>query len=505
MEFHAPDSKFHDCYFFDPELAYRTAMMKNRVQLTHAVDGTQVCYLATDLPIRNAPENLVQVPINETVDFLTNTWFRYPTRIVPPREVRDPKVLHDLECNFLEVIETAKLNRNKIMYDYAKKILRHKPEFISGEPLRVFCSANRLTTVMQYATRDLANAFRRLGHEVHFMIEENDMQYMPVSAVLKAHYEFNPHLVLNINHQNNAFLPPETVNVTWWQDLMPAIKDRKPLNWRERDLIFSYTGQFDSALRDTGATCIQRQQFCIDTSIFRPDPSIERENKVVFIGSGAHPDYHRELQTQGLEEALTELFSTGCDITEEMVNQLAIEHDSDPELAWYRLYYLVGRIQTVRWLCQQKDVKVEVYGRWWENDPIIRPHFKGEVPHGEEIARIYNSAKYALVVHPFVIQSQRLSEAGACGCIPLVYDCRHIAEQPHWDDHCLFFKSKDQLFAALKQEITPKPEDFIAEYSFDSFAEKIIEQIQELTGWTPPGEAQAPADETVLSQPAAHA
>ena len=472
-----------DCYFLDPELALQTAQQQNRVPQTIAVSGLQICYLGTDQPVSDPPPNLIHVPPRETLGFLTNTRLRLPKKIVLSPTL-PPQIANRQLHSFNQMLRTVAQKRLELTRIYAEQLLRQCPVFEPGEPLRVFIPASRLTTVMQYASRDLANAFRALGHEVLFMIETNDMEEFEPHIVLQEQFRFKPHLVVNINHRANGWLHPEVFNLCWWQDPMPELRAAKPLAWRERDLIYSYNKDLDELLFRTGVPHVRRQGFCVDRSIFRPVQNRPRETKIVFIGSGVPASQlQKDAAEQQAFEEISARLEQGEKITPALCHEIALAHQIDPHFAYWKLFYFAVRRNTVRWLCRQKHIPVEIYGRYWEDDEIVAPLYRGEVPHGEGIAEIYRSAKYAFVCHPFEVQSQRLIEAAACGAIPVVFDCRHIAEQPHWDEHCLFFASPAELDEALKLAPPKSPEVMAEHYDYRIFVQNICDTIwQQVAG-----------------------
>lgn len=58
-----------------------------------------------------------------------------------------------------------------------------------------------------------------------------------------------------------------------------------------------------------------------------------------------------------------------------------------------------------------------------------------------------------------------------------MYDCRKVADAPHWDEQCLFFKTEQALCALFEQEqplLDPTP---IAEGKcYRAFATRLIQQ-----------------------------
>jgi len=466
-----------DCYFFDRNLALEIANQQNRIATIHpSIDGLQICYYDGEL-IENAPQNLINVKFKDILSFLINTRLRYPSRVIYPTQASATQQ-HEITQLFNRVINEAGSQREQLAVGYENRIRAQQPAHTAGEPFRIYFRACRLTTVMQYVSRNLAKTFESLGHHSLVSVEDNDMEILHKMLHLKGQYEFDPHICININHPNNQYLNEDVVNIVWWQDPMPLIKKMQPLHWRKKDVVFSLTPPLDKYLVQCGAKNIQRQLFCTDTHVFNTKPDIQRENKIIFVGASyithlSQNARNMEKNADALRE-LASLLELGTNISEDIITQIAKNYDMDYEHVFWNLYHVVVRNKTVEWLCEYTTLPVEVYGYEWEFNNIVKPFYKGSLQHGEELVNAYNSARYTLVSHPFEVNSQRLNEATACGCIPLVYDCRHSAEQPHWDNELMYFKTRNDLYRILdNNEGTPVPH--IGEhFSYESLAKRII-------------------------------
>ncbi len=248
--------------------------------------------------------------------------------------------------------------------------------------------------------------------------------------------------------------------------------------WRERDIIMSVYPFLDQHLKNAGATNIHRQHFCIDEDCFKILPGVSRQAKIVFIGSS----YRRHIEILS-EQQKNKVFAYQKQLASGNLvsfNELE-EIIQDFSQTMHTRNYIV-RDTAVRWLCEQSTIPVEIYGRGWEYDPIIQPHFKGELAHGKDVARVYNTASHALICMPEFINSQRLFETSACGCIPVVYDSRAEAEKPHWDEECLFFKTREQLHQGLNRKPNNNPARIAAEFTYENMAKNIIKIINAKIG-----------------------
>ena len=259
---------------------------------------------------------------------------------------------------------------------------------------------------------------------------------------------------------------------------MPELLNDNQFKVRDRDITFSALQQLDPLLENSGVNEIIRQGFCVDTSVFFNDKRAARENKIVFVGHSYidHLIDPSDAASMALRDISAE-FKKGRYLTTELLKEIASSRGVSYEYTFWNILHYVVRDISVEWLCEISSIPVEVYGRHWERNSTVKPFFKGELEHGEELAKLYRSARYALVVHPFELNSQRLAEVAAAGAIPLVYDCRHSSCQPHWESELCFYKTKHDI-AALLQAQAGCPVPAIGNFfSYKNFAERIIQNI----------------------------
>ncbi len=478
-----------DCLFFDPPQAYAFAKLRQRVPLTMAVTGLQVCYLVGDSSgLPEVPENLIVLPRDaaQIVDFLARTRLRLPTDLMFPDALpSDERAALGQQVNAL--IEAVRGRRRELVFEVLSRYLhRQARPRAQDEPLRVMAWTGRTTTVMQWSARALLDAFAELGLEVELVTESNEMESLDSHHLMLAAESFDPHLMININHPNNKCLPPDVVNVVWWQDTPIQLGYPSTLPWRPNDLVYTVVDYFSPALMATGLTRdrIAVQPFCIDTARFSSRPAVHRQTKVVFVGTGSpllgqEISENTRLRTPEAELVLVLRARLGAGESLSLAEVAALGEKFG--LSTFRsvdeLLYFVVRDLSVRWLCQAAQsakIPVEIYGRAWELDPVVAPFCRGEISHGDAVVEIYRSAKYALVPHAFSINSQRLAEVGACGCIPIIYDCRHDADPPFWPETALYFHTQAELENCLRAERPTFPDRFSAFFDYRNFARRIL-------------------------------
>ncbi|MBF0368832.1 MAG: tetratricopeptide repeat protein [Magnetococcales bacterium] len=464
-----------DTFFVDSQVARREALKQNRIELTTAVDGLQVCYHPGEA-LADDPANLVSIPFDDMYPVLLNTRLRIPKEVAFDLE-NASAISQAIRIAWqLDGIEVTRKRKVQVL---ANESICNRPEFKPDEPLRIYFRASRLTTVMQFSSKNLAKAFEKLGCQTHVVLEKNDMEALDAVQALKAQIEFNPHITVSINHLNNQMLHEDVFNVIWWQDPMPEIYNREPLPWRERDIVFSSYPQFDDMLKDCQAPEIHRQSFCVDLDHFRLTQPLEGRKKIVFVGSG----YEAPHTYIGIERAIHDKLEENGEVTDEFLKSEAERFDLSFEAVRLWHFSKVLRTTTVVWWCQvgsELGYEVEVYGWSWQKTPEILPFYKGELSHGPEVAKVYNEARYALCANPRLVNSQRLVEVAACGAIPVVYDARAYTEPPNWDDECLFFNTRKELKKCLTRIPEGNPLDIPPHHSFDLFAERILAMVSKI-------------------------
>lgn len=131
-------------------------------------------------------------------------------------------------------------------------------------------------------------------------------------------------------------------------------------------------------------------------------------------------------------------------------------------------------------LCQiDTDYEIEIYGRGWENNNIVKPYFKGVVDYGEDISKIYNSATYGFCCAGYILM-QRTLECALSGTTPLVLDVRgdkHDVYDKRIEDEIQFFHI-NKLEEVLKKEPKQIKSGVIQElFSYKHLANRILERV----------------------------
>lgn len=468
-----------DCLFYDANEAVLVARQQNRVPVWGRVDGTQLCYYLSDDPRPEVLPNLVHLAPSTAVEALVESRLRLPTQVVLPRMISAVQA-QEFNLAVNDLIGQVQRRRQARMEEAVRAISALPPANINRSgPLRVFAYANRATTVMQYCSRSMLQAFKNLGHEVKLEIESNDREGLSAMHVMMACLEFKPDIVFSVNHRVSHLCPPGSFQAIWWQDQMPPLLAGKPLPWRPLDHSWVVNDcPYVDQLVATGLSRkrIHRQEFCIDSSVFTDRGAEQRMPRVVFVGTaGAR---HIRPEYREVAQCFAESVESGRLPSRQDVEDVSSRFGVPSSGAWHDVLYAVVRDCVVRWLCRQRDVPVEIWGRGWEEYPEVSPFFRGEIAHGPDLASVYRSAKWALNAHSDLINHGRLAECAACGCIPLVYDCRRNALPPYWEDHALYFSNEHELRECLRSSIGTSPALFQEHFDYRHFANDVLAMVR---------------------------
>lgn len=468
-----------DSYFLDPRVAYHTAMQQNRVSLNHpTITGLQVCYYDGE-ELEGAPDNLINVKLEDALTYFSLCSTRLPQKVVVPANA-DSEMRAAIEKTFDDLLAQVKKNQLENLAEMGMYARQHSPTLSEGEKPRVLLPSSRRTTVMQYVSRNLAHALEKLGFETLFYIE-SELELMDGIHIIKKQLEFDPHILFYINLLNNFHLNEDVYNIVWYQDAMQEITQGKALNVRDRD-VFVTLPSCKPLLENCNVHDILTSNHCVNTDLFKPREDIPRENKVVFAGTNME-SYIRfsEKEQVIVDQAramIYELIDSDKPITHSDFDKIIEQTQSTRLFVYHRVFYMCVRNRTLQWLCQNKDIEVEIYGSGWESEPDIAPFAKGLVEHAK-LPEIYASAKYAFLPASDNLHLQRLGEVSAAGCIPLSFDIRQLSVPPLWEDEILYFRNPKELAQCLRSEPKNSPRAIAQAMSCDNLIQRIFTHMNQ--------------------------
>jgi len=453
-----------DIYFEDFNQAFEIAKQQNRFS---AYDCLQICYYDGEEQ-EAAYKNLINLPHNEIVDklFLLNT--RIPTKIISKNEK-----------NILKEIERFKTLKQNLYSQSIQSIKTLNIDF--NEPIRVYISADFGSCVVLKAYLILSKIFEKYNFDVYLDIND-ELTLMDDYRRAKAISNFNPHITFNINRLRNEHLYPDVLNFIWFMDPTLILFDDSEIKLRKRDYIFYIGDEIYNALKNKKVpqNKIFHQFLTPDYDLFKEREGIDRENKIVFIGQNYFEVMSptTEYKNHPVINEIRVLFNKNA-LTKSNLEELGHKYAQTirrPEHLAIFIVPAVAREEMVKWMCNQKIIKSEVYGRGWEQVPEVAPYIKGFIHHEDELARIMNSAKYSLIPHSNFIFIPKLFEACSCGAIPIVYKGQTTLDSfDKYENNALIFSSKEEFVNLLSKEPLKSSKQISNDISLDTIIAKINE------------------------------
>ena len=378
-----------------------------------------------------------------------------------------------------------------------------------GRPLRVLGVTCRFSTVLQYSMRDMLQAFRENGCETRLLIEPNDHLRTTPITMLHTIREFDPDLVVIIDHTRAGQAPglaDNTPLLTWVQDRMPKLFSREagasigPLDFCmgfARDELVNRCGY-------PAARFMPCEMATDQAAFFEPDADPEEVIRsrhdevdpqfacdVAFATTHSKtPDAtHQEYRVKCapaivafLDAAYEELVAlakrcelngglmmpqfvrrieaaTGFELSDEQRGAAADEYVRP-------IVDKILRHQTVEWAAEwaeRSGRRLHLYGNGWDEHPRFARYARGFVTHGSELGRAFRAAKVNLHAGCNRALHQRVLDGLASGGFFLI--------RRHADDiqHRLWRAMYDM---ALSGDI--KPGDTLA---WDDYPESLRDEL----------------------------
>jgi len=359
-------TEHRDAYFFNKNIALEVAKQKNRTKKIGAITGLQICYYTAEEAIKEAPENCIFLPLENVYNYFVTSENRIPTSF----NFEGSNFSNEEEKVFLsainEIYNAIAAEQKSLIDIYKNEIKKLSPDF-SEKKLRIYITVSGDTTVMRHVAKAVAETFEETEeYEVLLHVSGEMSAYYELPRLVK-HHNFNPHITFNINYENNDYINDDIINIVWYQDPMPQLKSPSNLNIREKDIVFSLTDQIMPK-----NISYKIQKTCVDNNIFFRIPHVKKENKIIFMGS-KYIKGGQGINTNVEDELIKKfrlLLEKGEKVSKDIILNCAATYNlSFNQILYGPLSYVVREL-TVEWICRQNIIKVEVYGRFWEDNKI---------------------------------------------------------------------------------------------------------------------------------------
>jgi hypothetical protein len=320
---------------------------------------------------------------------------------------------------------------------------------------RVLLMTTRFSTVLQYSTRDAADAFEKLGWEARVVIEPTNHHRLLQSATRSQLANFKPDLVFQIDHlryEHPGLFPPTLPFACWIQDHLP--------NLRTQEAARSISSN-DFVLTDSsamyGSTFSYPRRQCISVTKLTRIPSdpvneeTQRGDDLVFVSNASHipaaiiaerlasfdgTPHGKELLAEAAKK-LVDLYAAGQSVPTyyellELIHQVQRElakpigvEEFDVIAAWlfHPLNDALYRQQALRWVrdtASAMSLSFAIYGAGWSEHPDFAEHARGSIQYGPALETLTRSSRFNLQIVPYHCLHQRLLDGLVAGGFYLV-------------------------------------------------------------------------------------
>lgn len=366
------------------------------------------------------------------------------------RQLITPKI-HEIGK---ELIQREATLREQNQAHYASLDASTCADVIAGQVAarkpRVLLLTSRFTTVLQYATRGVAEGFRELGWDAQVLIEPTDHHQISKLTMIETLARFKPDLVFQIDHlryEHEDVFPQNLPFVCWIQDHLAHLTDAKAgQRVGHRDFVLTFASPlFVDTYRYPARQCIDMPMML--TSPRRQTPAaISGAPDLVYVSNVSRDP--ATLEATVLERTAPELKDLMRDAVRKIAGiyeaggSLSSHHDMRRiisevcaaqghtlpdaqsarkliEILWNPLNITLYRQQALAWVAQAADdlgLSLGLYGQGWESHPRFAKHARGSIENGEPLAQLTRSAKINLNLEPYTcFTHQRLLDGLVAG------------------------------------------------------------------------------------------
>jgi hypothetical protein len=387
-----------------------------------------------------------------------------PTMPLPAvRTGETSPVLRAIETAMLGIAGVDRANQQTIADYYGQlesaMLLDRLQSRLDAPPPRVLLITSRFTSVLQYSTRDTADAFEKLGWETKVLIEPKRWHAVARPAVHSAIASFKPDLIFQIDHlryEHGSAVPSNIPFVCWIQDHLPNLVSEEA----GRSM-----GSHDFVLTANPSVYADRYGYPKQSLIAvhkltrvpaRPDRWDNSGEDVVFVSTASRTgpqllEHNLSLvncnpaQREAFKRAQQQLidaydagqsFGVATELASILDRHLSgIASDAATREAMLRLMVhplndALYRQQSIDWLidiAKPRNLKIGLYGRGWDGNPRFAPYARGPVQYGGPLEELTRASKINLQITPNACLHQRLLDGLVAGGFFLVRE--HVTDQ----------------------------------------------------------------------------
>lgn len=317
---------------------------------------------------------------------------------------------------------------------------------------RVLLLTTRFSTVLQYSTRDTADAFAELGWDAQVLIEPSPAHRLYQFAMRRTLDQFKPDLVFQIDHlrhEHGGMFPRNLPFACWVQDHLPNLQNR---------VAGLAVGKRDFVLTDMGPTYAARHGYPLRQCIALPKltrvpkalpeiaPQQSSGDDLVFVSNASHvpeklverllttieapPEILRLVERCARE--IIAIYNAGGSLPVFAdVRNLVVQMQEEaglrlpaPELRnlaaalTHPLNDALYRQQGLAWAAEaarELGLTLALYGNGWDEHPVFAEHARGPVQYGVALEELTRNSRINLQIVPFSCLHQRLLDGLIAG------------------------------------------------------------------------------------------
>lgn len=323
---------------------------------------------------------------------------------------------------------------------------------------RVLLITTRLSSVLQYSTRDAAEGFRANGWDARVFIEPEPHHAPTLTKLLQVIEQFKPDLMFQLDHLRSEWrgaIPPQLPFACWIQDHLSNLTNRQAgAAMTDRDFVLvgmpaMYVERYGYPARQ----CIELTKLTRVPQ--RPATWKSDGDDLVYVSSASQqPEELAAKLTEQFDHSpeLGRLVSAACadqidryrrgetlptlpavrQAFEQLEASLGMELDH-PEMRekvldalFDRMSNLLYRQQGLRWaaaVAARQKLKLSIYGPGWDKHAEFALFARGVVKYGPDLEELTRRSKINLALEPFLsVSHQRLLDGLVAGGFFLTRD-----------------------------------------------------------------------------------
>ena len=422
------------------------------------------------------------------------------------------------------LVKTYQTENEEYYQEHGEEIVQN---ILSGKP-RILFITSRFTTVLQYHTRDCQQAAEKIGCKTKLLMEPDGIHRMEELAYIKCIREFKPDIIFCIDHfrfENGA--PSNLVWVTWAQDPMPHIMDKKTSEKLEpRDFLLNHYITWKK-FKDVGydEKYIIEAPVPANSLIYKSYQLSEEEKEryscdICFVCHYSDVEKHIENVVSNYPEELQEMiqavyygyqnfvYQTGQifyeeDVFESYIKGALQQHFnfmgssgflkslSNDMYLWFN--QAVYRQALADWLIDAGYKNIKLWGKDWLRNEKYKQYAMGIAENGETLSKIYQASKIVVGNNIGTTGAARVWESMLSGAfymsnyIPPEEDAVDIRKILKVNEELVMFYDKTDFLNKVEYYLTHEKERqkmieigrkvALKKMTFECLMEKVVKEI----------------------------